>query len=248
MAGRGSAGAKPKKGAPPKRRAPSLAPQAVSGGGRRVQIPGDRLVGWVQRFGVRNGGLVSMTADETGVVLVGADGTTAKLAAPFAPMSIGEREPLEALLDHLLGIGTVGVLLVRAGAHSVGTARDGVVVTSSTHRAYVQGRTAAGGWSQQRYARRRGNQLDSSLEHAADVAAEVLLPALALPGGLDGLAVGGDAAAISAVLTDQRLAPLLGLPRRMFGDIPEPRRVVLDEVAERAMLIEIEVRPPAAEF
>jgi len=244
MAGRGSAGAKPKAGKPAKKRPVSLVPQEISGGGKRVQVPADRIVGWVQRFGVRNNGLVSMTVDATAVHLVAADGTTAELIAPFGPMVVGQREPLEALLDHIHGIGTIGILLVRAGAHTAGTARGGEVVTSSTHRAYVQGRTAAGGWSQQRYARRRGNQLDASLEHAAEVAAEVLLPALAAEGGLDGLAVGGDQGALTAVLGDPPLAPLAALPRRMFGDIPEPRRVVLDEVAERALLVEIEIRPP----
>ncbi|RIJ70961.1 hypothetical protein D1871_16235 [Nakamurella silvestris] len=241
MAGRGSAGARPTPGKPPKKRPVSLVPQEISGGGRRVQVPADRLVGWVQRFGVRNGGLVSMTADPSAVVLTAVDGTTARLVAPFGPMALDGREPLEALLEHIAGIGVIGILLVRAGAHAAGTARGGAVLSSSTHRAYVQGRTAAGGWSQQRYARRRGNQLDASLDHAAQVAAQVLVPALAE--GLDGLAVGGDLGALTAVLGDPELAGLAALPRRMFGDVPEPRRVVLDEVAERALLVEIEIRP-----
>ena len=74
---------------------------------------------------------------------------------------------MEALLDHLAGLGALGLILVRGGAHSVGVARDGVVLSSSTDRAYLQGRTAAGGWSQQRFARRRGNQRTASYDSAA---------------------------------------------------------------------------------
>ncbi len=206
-----------------------------------LEIAPDALVGWVNRFGVRNGGLAEITVDTSGVGLAGTDGTTARIAVPFPPMVRGTREPIEAVLDHIAGLGPVAVLLVRAGAHSVGVAERGVVEESSTRRAYVQGRTAAGGWSQQRYARRRDNQLTSSLEHAADLAARVVMPELHR---LVGLVVGGDPGAIDRVLADRRLAGLTALPRRSFPDIPEPRRVVLDEVALRAMTVEITVRPP----
>ena len=151
----------------------------------------------------------------------------------------GEREPVEALLSHLSGIGAVGIVAVRAGAHSVGIARASAVVSSKTDRAYLQGRTAAGGWSQQRFARRRGNQRAASLDDAAADAARVLLPSVHL---LDALVLAGDAGALRTVLSDRRLAPLTALPRRTFGDIPEPRRSVLDDLAERTTVIEVTVR------
>src|SRR6478736_1429388 len=109
------------------------------GGGVVVEVPADRLVGWVNRFAGRNDGLASMKGEPEAVTLTGGDGTTASVAVPFPPMSINHREPIEAVLDHLAGIGTVGVVLVRAGAHCVGVVRDGVVLSSSTDRAYVQG-------------------------------------------------------------------------------------------------------------
>lgn len=210
------------------------------GGGIVVDIEPERLTGWVNRFASRNGGIADLAVTPEHVVITAADGTVATAAVPFPPMVIGHREPIEAVLDHLATIGTVGLILVRAGAHSIGIARHGAVLESSTHRPHLQGRTAAGGWSQQRYARRRDNQRTVSLEHAANLAARVLLP---VAGSITGLVLGGDAGAVDDVLADRRLAPLLGLPRRMFGDIPEPRRAVLDEVAARCLTVPITVRP-----
>lgn len=215
----------------------------AAGGGTVVEITPDRLTGWVNRFAVRNGGIADMAADPETVTLTGGDGTSATLRAPFPPMAIGHREPLEALLDHLARIGTVGILLVRGGAHSIGVATAGLVEESSTHRPYLQGRTAAGGWSQQRYARRRGNQLTFSLEHAANLAARVLVPERKR---LQALVVGGDRAGIEVVLADSRLRPLADLPRRMFPDVPEPRRAVLDDVAARCLAVEVTIRPAAS--
>ncbi len=220
---------------------PAVSPagRPAAGGGIVVAVGGDRLTGWVTRFGGRNGGIVELAADDRAVTLRGGNGTVATMTVPFPPMAIGAREPIEALLDHLAGLGLLGLILVRAGAHSIGLARDGVVLESSTHRPYVQGRTAAGGWSQQRYARRRGNQLTFSLQHAAGLVARVVLP---VARQLNGLVLAGDASALTTVLDDPRLTPLAGLPRRTFGDIPEPRREVLDAVAVRALNVDITVR------
>jgi Actinobacteria/chloroflexi VLRF1 release factor len=213
------------------------------GGGIVVEVEPPRLIGWVNRFAGRNDGLAAIEAADDAVTLRAVDGTTALVAVPFPPMSIGAREPLEAVLAHVAGLGAVGILAVRGGAHSVGIARAGVVVSSSTDRAYLQGRTAAGGWSQQRYARRRGNQLTASLADAADAAARVLVPAAKM---LDALVVAGDAAGMTRVLTDPRLAPLLDLPRREFRDVPEPRRTLLDDLAVRLLTVEITVRDRVA--
>ncbi|GGL93845.1 hypothetical protein GCM10011594_12110 [Nakamurella endophytica] len=201
------------------------------------------MVGWVNRFAGRNDGLAGLSATADAVLLTAVDGTTATLAVPFPPMSTHGREPVEALLHHLADLGVLGILLVRAGAHSVGLARAGVVVSSSTERSYVQGRTAAGGWSQQRYQRRRGNQLTAALDDTVAVAARLLVPRA---GELAGLVAGGDASAVDRVLADPRLARLRALPRRFFGDVPEPRRAVLDEVAGRALQVLATVRPPGA--
>ena len=208
------------------------------GGGIVVEVAGDRLIGWVNRFSGRNDGLLSVLGDDAGVRITGGNGTVADIAVPFGPMTRGDREPLEALLHHLAALGALGVVLVRGGAHSVGVARDGVVLSSSTDRAYLQGRTAAGGWSQQRFARRRGNQRTASLDSAADTVARVLLP---LTASLDGMVLGGDRAGLATVMADARLVTLTSLPRRTFPDIAEPRRAVLDDVAARSLALSITV-------
>ncbi|MET3803575.1 hypothetical protein ABIB25_000559 [Nakamurella sp. UYEF19] len=214
-------------------------PRPAAGGGIEVEISAHRVVGWVNRFAGRNNGVDDLVAHPDRLELLAGDGTVATLEVPFGPMSIGSREPVEALVSHLASVGLLGVILVRGGAHSVGTAKDGVVLSSSTDRAYLQGRTAAGGWSQQRYARRRGNQLTASLDDAASTAARVLLPFV---GRFGGLVLAGDASAIRKVMAEPALQPLAQLPSRMFGDIPEPRRAVLDAVAERSLVVRIVVR------
>jgi len=214
-------------------------PRPAAGGGIEVEISAHRIVGWVNRFAGRNTGVADLVAHPDRLEIVGGDGTTATLEVPFPPMAIGTREPIEALVNHLGTVGLLGLVLVRGGAHSIGTAKDGTVLSSSTDRAYLQGRTAAGGWSQQRYARRRGNQLTASLADAAATIERVLLPHLPRLGGL---VLAGDAAALKRVLAEPDLKPLFALPSRIFGDIPEPRRVVLDAVAQRSLVVRIVVR------
>lgn len=222
----------------------------AAGGGTVVEIPPERLAGWVTRFAGRNGGLQTIDGGPDVLTVTAGDGTRAELAVPFpplaAPATAVERrendppEPVEALLHHLRQLGALGVVLVRGGAFSIGVVRDGVVLSSSTDRTYLQGRTAAGGWSQQRYARRRGNQRTAGQESAAAVAARVLLPVRAT---LSGLVTGGDRESVTGVLADPRLAALAELPRRDFPDLPEPRRAVLDTVAARALVVQVTVRP-----
>ncbi len=214
---------------------------AAPGGGTVVEVAADRLIGWVNRFGGRNAGVLSVVGEESRVRITGGNGTVADLAVPFGPMARRDREPLEALLDHLAALGELGIVLVRGGAHSVGVAGRGVVLRSSTDRAYLQGRTAAGGWSQQRFARRRGNQRTASLDSAADTVARLLLP---VASELDGMVLGGDRAALTTVMADARLTALNSLPSRTFPDIAEPRRAVLDDVAARSLAVSITVTQP----
>ncbi len=216
--------------------------RTAAGGGVVVEIPPDRVVGWLNRFGGRNAGLLEVSTDGSAITVHAGDGTTAIVAVPFGPMEVDGLEPVEALLAHLGGIGAVGIVLVRGGAHSIGIAKDGVVLSSSTDRAYLQGRTAAGGWSQQRFARRRGNQRSASYESAAATAAKVLVP---VASSLSGLVVGGDRGALAEVLDDAHLTRLTNLPTRSFPDIAEPRRAVLDDVATRSLSVEITVRSVA---
>jgi hypothetical protein len=212
------------------------------GGGRVVEVEPERLAAWLNRFAGRNDGIASITGTLSSVTVTATDGSTATLTVPFPPMAIGDEEPVQALLTHIAGLGAIAVILVRAGAFSVGIAAHGTVLTSSTDTRYAQSRTAAGGWSQQRYARRRGNQRRDAQRAAADAAHRVLAP---VAGTLRALVVGGEAGAIRAVLADPRLSFLADLPRRTFTDIAEPRRAVLDEIAVRCLSVQITVRGPS---
>lgn len=212
----------------------------AAGGGRAVDVPPDRLAGWVNRFVSGHQGAADPVFLDGAVLIRAGDGSSATIAVPYGPLrSEDTREPIEAVLHHLEQLGTIGLLLFRAGAHSVGLCRDRRVLSSSTDRHYVQGRTAAGGWSQQRYARRRGNQLSAAQQSAAfdtarvwgSVAPQVLLLA-------------GDRQAINGVLEDPRLSRFLELPTRRIGDIAEPRRSILDEVAARSLDVTIVVQDP----
>ncbi|HEY0642070.1 MAG TPA: acVLRF1 family peptidyl-tRNA hydrolase, partial [Nocardioides sp.] len=97
---------------------------------------------------------------------------------------------------------------------------------------HVQGRTKAGGQSQQRFARRRDNQARQAYEAAADHAARIL-------GGVGTAVTGGDHAAVDAVLTDPRLASLAVVGPWLA--VPDPRRAVLDRAIADAESIEVEV-------
>jgi hypothetical protein len=216
-------------------------PRPAPGGGTAIDVAPDRLVAWVTRFGARNDGLVDLRASPHHVDLVAGDGTGAVIAVPYGPMNIVAKEPIEAVLDHVREVGTLGMLLVRAGAYSIGTCANRTVQTSTTDRQYVQGRTAAGGQSQQRFARRRSNQRRAAYDAAADAAARMLAPTART---LRGLVLGGDRGALTAVLADPRLAALHKLPSRTMLDVPEPRRAVLDDVAERSLDVTITIYQP----
>jgi hypothetical protein len=215
----------------------------LAGGGRAVEVEPERLHRFLERFAGPHGGAVCTRCAPERVELTAADGSVATVPVPFGPLraGLGEREGLdvEHLVAHLLRPRTVGLLLVRLGGYSVGVARDGAVLVSRTGARPVHGRNAAGGQSQQRFARRREGQARVALHAAADATAAVLLPR---SGELDGLVLGGDRTALRVLAEDRRLAALLARAEPHVLDVPEPRRVVLDEAARRARAVEVQLR------
>jgi hypothetical protein len=91
---------------------------------------------------------------------------------------------------------------------------------------HVQGRTKAGGQSQQRFARRRDNQARQAYEAAADHAHRVLVTE---GGRVEALVCGGDRAAVEQVLADPRLRGLADVRVEPWLAVPDPRRSVLDQ-------------------
>ncbi|MGH3977975.1 MAG: acVLRF1 family peptidyl-tRNA hydrolase, partial [Pseudonocardiaceae bacterium] len=128
--------------------------RALAGGGRAVEIEPERLVGFLDRFADSHGGLAGTDDEGERVRVHAADGWVAAIEVPFGPPTRhGGRPVVDDLVAHLLVPRTVGLLLVRLGGYSVGVVRDGAVLTSSTGSRPVHGRSAAGGQSQQRFAR-----------------------------------------------------------------------------------------------
>ncbi|MFE0028592.1 acVLRF1 family peptidyl-tRNA hydrolase [Amycolatopsis sp. NPDC059021] len=216
----------------------------VAGGGRAVEVAPERLEGWFARFGARNDGVRSTLLGPDEVRVTGGTGVTATATVPFGPLAAeGEYPGLEVrpLVEHALVPRRIALLLVRLGGHSVGIADGGVVRISRTDRHLVHGRSAAGGWSQQRFARRRAGQARSALRAAADDAAEVLVPRLS---EVDAVILGGDRRALDELREDRRLARLFARAEPRVLALPEPRRSVLEDAAERAVAVEITLRGP----
>ncbi|PSK62278.1 hypothetical protein B0E53_05808 [Micromonospora sp. MH33] len=125
---------------------------------------------------------------------------------------------------------------------AVGVAEGAELVVSKVDTRYVQGRTAAGGWSQQRFARRRDNQAKAALGDAAELAVRLLLPEADRLAAVVG---GGDRRAVDTVLADRRLALLAALRAERLLDVPEPRHAVLVGAVAAARAVRILVRDPA---
>jgi len=214
----------------------------VAGGGDAVEVEPERLARFLERFVADHSGALATTIEPWRVDVAAVDGWLASIPVPFGPLAVsaGQRAGLavDDLLDHVLAVRTIGLILVRLGGYSVGTARAGVVLISSTGSRLVHGRCAAGGQSQQRFARRREGQARMALRAAADAAARVLLPRAT---ELDAVVLGGDTAALRTVAADARLAGLLERAEPRVLAIGQPRRAVLDEAARRARCVEVQL-------
>ena len=204
---------------------------------RWVAVQPERLAGWLDRFTGRHGALVS-TVDEAAVVLTAADGAVAECRVAFPPLRIDGAAPYGGLVRHALLDRRVGVLLVRLGGYAAGVFDGHRLIASKVGSRQVHGRSAAGGQSQQRFARRREGQVRVALAAAADVAAAVLVPAA---GQLDAVVLGGDRRAVDPVLDDPRLAVLRPLVVESRVDVPDPRLQVLEQVPRQFRAVRIRV-------
>ena len=174
----------------------------------------ERIHGWCERFGARHGG--HTRAESGGLVrLTGADGAVAEYVAEAPPTRFG-------------------LILVRRGGYAIGLVESKRIVASKCGTRYVQGRTKAGGWSQQRYARRRANQADELAAAAGEAVHRVLGAATPL------LAYGGgDRRLVDAAVDTSRVRGLTHADRWL--DIGEPRRKTLDAASEQVRAVSIEL-------
>jgi hypothetical protein len=218
----------------------------AAGGGRWVDVPPERLVSWIVTFTHRHGaGPVSADAAGATVTFAAADGAAAECHPPFPPLPwAGQDDPAaaaEAIVAHAVADRTVGVLLVRLGGYAVGIFAGSPLrlVSSKAGSRPVHGRSAAGGWSQHRFARRRDNQAATALRAAADAAATIFGPYR-----LDQLVLGGDKRSVAGIRGDPRLASYLALATDRFLTVPDPRLAVLKETPRSFLAIRIRLTEP----
>ncbi len=145
----------------------------------------------------------------------------------------GQRVEAMERFDH----DPLALVLVRRGGYAVGLARGVRLHSHKVGSRYVQSRTAAGGWSQQRFARRRANQADALVGAVVDHVLRLLGPGVPARG----LILGGDRRLAADVLSEPRLAHLAALPRRELYDLPDPSLAVLRRAVERGRAVRVSV-------
>jgi hypothetical protein len=199
----------------------------------------ERLGRWLDGVAERHGVFTDVVLVDGVVHVTCADGTAVALRAPF------DWEPGPALLTSFTAAARqphrAAVLLVRRGRWAVGVFDGGDLVVSKVDARQVQGRTAAGGWSQQRFARRRGHQTDAVVDHAVQTAARVLLPHAA---SVEALFTGGDRGLVDEVLADRSLAPLAAKRREPVLDVGEPTKAVLLETPKQFRAVDVHIVEP----
>ena len=226
---------------------------SVAGSGAKwLDVDPVRFGGWIASFARRHGAgspgsslAVALAGD--GVSFTAPDGATAECHPPFPPVrELAAPLPAypdvaEAIAAHAQRPRAVGVLLVRLGGYAAGvfTGSPPRLADAKTGSRPVHGRSAAGGRSQHRFARRREKQATEALQAAANTAVDVF--------GrwrLDAVLLGGDKRAIAELREDPRLAPYLKIATDRFLTVPDPRRRVLEDSPRLFLAVKIRLTEP----
>ena len=172
----------------------------------------------------------------------------------------------EALAAHARKPRTVGVLLVRLGGYAAGvfTGYPPVLGAAKVGSRLVHGRSAAGGWSQHRFARRREKQANEALSAAADAAVMIFgggaravrhprreqrrrrgrrRPQPRAP-GLTPSCSAVTAARSPTCGTTPGWRPTSPSPTERFLTVPDPKRAVLLEAAKQFTAVRIWLTEP----
>jgi len=206
---------------------------------------------------------VAVAAGRAAVTFTAPDGTIAEAHPPFPPLPRegapdgqphgdgGDSDATDdeaarwaaSIAAHALAERTVGVLLVRLGGYAAGvfTGSPPSLAVSKTGSRLVHGRSAAGGWSQHRFARRREKQAAEALHAAADAAVQVFGRG---PGALDAVVLGGDRRTVAPLRADPRLAPYLAVATDRFLTVPDPKLAVLKDTPRLFLAIRVRLTEP----
>ncbi len=223
---------------------------------RWLDVSAERFPGWVSSFAERHadgetGRSLAVSVEPGTVTFTAADGAVAQCHPPYpesftpAP-DASPAELADAVAAHAALPRTVGVLLVRLGGYAAGvfTGYPPALADSKVGSRLVHGRSAAGGWSQHRFARRREKQASEALGAAADAALTVFgrWPASRPP--LEAVVLGGDKRTVAELRDDPRLARYLALATTRFLTVPDPKRAVLEAAPAQFTAVRIKLTEP----
>ena len=130
-----------------------------------IRLPSARLPRWVANFGARHGEPALYVA-EGALIGSAADGGSFVARLPFGTPYDGPPD-VDAFARSARAPAQWGVLLVRKGGFAVARMAGPLLTGHKVGQRHVQGRTKAGGQSQQRFARRRDKQAREAFEAAA---------------------------------------------------------------------------------
>jgi hypothetical protein len=231
---------------------------SASGEPRWLDVAPERFPGWIASFARRHGATghelaltVALTGDN--VIFTAPDGAVAECHPPFPPLADNSKRRAapadrvaEAVAAHAKTPRTVGVLLVRLGGYAVGvfTGYPPALADAKTGRRLVHGRSAAGGWSQHRFARRREKQVSEALQAAAAAAVDVF--GRWAEKRVDAVVLGGDKRAMAELRQDPRLAPYLAIATDRFLTVPDPKRAVLEDAPRLFLAVKIRLTEPTS--
>ncbi len=209
---------------------------------RWVDVPPERFAAWLGSFAERHGS-AAREPSPSEVTYRATDGAVAQCHVPFPPLPEFRLAGPEQIAAHALAARTVGVLLVRLGGYAAGVfaGPDASLVASKVGARLVHGRSAAGGTSQHRFARRREKQAAEALGAAAVTAAAVFAP---YAGKLDAVVLGGDRRAKAGLREDPRIRPYFVLAVDRFLTVPDPRLAVLRGTPAQFRAIRIKLAEP----
>ncbi|MCA1981931.1 acVLRF1 family peptidyl-tRNA hydrolase [Nocardioides nematodiphilus] len=176
----------------------------------QVLVGVGRVRRWIENFATRHGGGADLSVSDGALHGVAPDGSTFVARLPFERPYDGPADPA-AFAAAGAPPADWGVLLVRKGGFAVARLHGTEITASKVGKRHVQGKTKAGGWSQQRFARRRDNQARAAMAAADEHAARIL-------DHLDGPLIYGG-------VEDARPEDTVLLP----GHVPDPRREVLNK-------------------
>jgi hypothetical protein len=207
---------------------------------------------WLAGFATRHGEVVVSRPDPSaGWLVVAADGASARIGRPdwldhvVAPAAGPDAGPGAGPAEQLAALGRLapdyGALLIRRAGYAVAAFHGSELVARKVGSRHIHGRTAAGGWSQQRYARRRANQADE-IVGAAVAAATRILGREREPGrpAPQFLVTGGDRPLVAAVV--EGLDPVAAaLPVAGHVGIGTPDASVVAGIPDRVLAVQVEV-------